>query len=58
MTNPDFAALARSYGGYGERVDRTEDFAAAFRRAVDSGLPALLHLPQDPTTRSPKTSTN
>ncbi|MFK0008343.1 thiamine pyrophosphate-dependent enzyme [Paenarthrobacter sp. NPDC090520] len=56
MTNPDFAALARSYGGYGERVDRTEDFAAAFRRAVDSGLPALLHLPQDPTTRSPKTS--
>ncbi|BCW61743.1 acetolactate synthase [Arthrobacter sp. TS-15] len=58
MTNPDFAALARSYGGYGERVERTEDFAAAFRRAVDSGLPALLHLPQDPTTRSPKTSTN
>lgn len=58
MTNPDFAALARSYGGYGERVDRTEDFAAAFRRAVDSGLPALLHLPQDPTTRSPKTSIN
>lgn len=56
MTNPDFAALARSYGGYGERVERTEDFAAAFRRAVDSGLPALLHLPQDPSTRSPKTS--
>ncbi|MEC3851315.1 thiamine pyrophosphate-binding protein [Paenarthrobacter sp. AT5] len=58
MTNPDFAALARSYGAYGERVDRTEDFAAAFRRAVDSGLPALLHLPQDPATRSPKTSIN
>jgi len=58
MTNPDFAALARSYGGYGERVDRMEDFGAAFRRAVDSGRPALLHLPQDPTTRSPKTSTN
>lgn len=56
MTNPDYAALARSYGGYGERVDRTEDFAAAFRRAADSGLPALLHLPQDPATRSPKTS--
>lgn len=56
MTNPDFAALARSYGGYGERVDRAEDFAAAFRRAVDSGLPAVLHLPQDPTTRSPKSN--
>ncbi len=56
MTNPDFAALARSYGGYGERVDRAEDFAAAFRRAVDSGLPAVLHLPQDPATRSPKSN--
>ncbi|MDQ0212465.1 thiamine pyrophosphate-dependent enzyme [Arthrobacter bambusae] len=56
MTNPDFAALARSYGGYGERVDRADDFAAAFRRAVDSGLPAVLHLPQDPTIRSPKSN--
>lgn len=56
MTNPDFAALARSYGGYGERIEKAEDFAAAFRRAVDSGLPAVLHLPQDPTTRSPKSN--
>jgi acetolactate synthase-1/2/3 large subunit len=58
MTNPDFAALARSYGGYGERVDKAEDFGPAFRRAVESGLPAVLHLPQDPTTRSPKTASN
>lgn len=58
MTNPDFAALARSYGGYGERVEKAEDFGAAFRRAVESGLPAVLHLPQDPTTRSPKTASN
>lgn len=56
MTNPDFAALARSYGGYGERVEKAEDFAGAFRRAVESGLPAVLHLPQDPTTRSPKSN--
>lgn len=56
MTNPDFAALARSYGGYGERIEKAEDFAAAFRRAVESGLPAVLHLPQDPTTRSPKSN--
>ena len=58
MTNPDFAALARSYGGYGERVEKAEDFGAAFRRAVESGLPAVLHLPQDPATRSPKTASN
>ncbi|PYI69077.1 acetolactate synthase [Arthrobacter livingstonensis] len=56
MTNPDFAALARSYGGYGERVETADGFAAAFRRAVESGLPAVLHLPQDPTTRSPKSN--
>jgi acetolactate synthase-1/2/3 large subunit len=58
MTNPDFAALARSYGGYGERIETAEDFGAAFRRAVDSGLPAVLHLPQDPATRSPQTASN
>jgi len=58
MTNPDFAALARSYGGYGERVASAGDFAAAFRRAVASGLPAVLHLPQDPAVRSPKTASN
>ena len=58
MTNPDFAALARSYGGYGERVDSAGDFAPAFRRAVASGLPAVLHLPQDPAVRSPKTASN
>ncbi|KRE80455.1 thiamine pyrophosphate-dependent enzyme [Arthrobacter sp. Soil762] len=56
MTNPDFAALARSYGGYGERIEKAEDFAGAFRRAVESGVPAVLHLPQDPTTRSPKSN--
>ncbi|MCA0918894.1 thiamine pyrophosphate-binding protein [Pseudooceanicola nanhaiensis] len=43
LTNPDFAALAVAYGGYGERVERTADFAAAFERAVESGKPAILH---------------
>lgn len=56
LTNPDFAALARSYGAYGERVEHTEDFRGAFRRAVQSGLPAVLHVLQDPLTRSPKTT--
>ncbi|AIY02256.1 acetolactate synthase, large subunit [Arthrobacter sp. PAMC 25486] len=56
MTNPDFAALARSFGGYGERVETAADFTAAFRRAAASGLPAVLHLPQDPATRSPKSN--
>jgi acetolactate synthase-1/2/3 large subunit len=54
LENPDFPALARAYGGHGERVERTEDFAAAFERAVASGLPALLELPVDPERISPR----
>lgn len=48
LRNPDFAALARSYGAYGEVVTTTKHFAAAFDRAVDSGLPAVLDLHTDP----------
>lgn len=54
LENPDFPALARAYGGYGERVERTEDFEAAFERALTSGKPALLELPVDPERISPR----
>ena len=37
LVNPDFAALARAYGAFGETVTRTADFAAAFERAQDVG---------------------
>ncbi|MGH6981747.1 MAG: thiamine pyrophosphate-binding protein, partial [Stellaceae bacterium] len=47
LANPDFAALARAYGGHGETVERTEQFAAAFRRAHDSGKPALVEIRMD-----------
>ncbi|BCP51848.1 thiamine pyrophosphate TPP-binding domain-containing protein [Kaistia sp. 32K] len=53
LTNPDFAALARAYGGHGETVERTEDFAPAFERAQASGKPAILHLKVDPEAISP-----
>ena len=33
LKNPDFAALARAYGGHGETVEKTDDFAPAFERA-------------------------
>ena len=33
LTNPDFAAFARAYGGHGELVDRDDDFAPAFASA-------------------------
>ena len=54
LENPDFPALAEAYGAWGERVERTEDFEAAFERALASGRPALLELPVDPERISPR----
>ena len=53
LRNPDFAALAQAFGGYGEMVTRSEDFAPAFERAVASGVAAILHLKVDPEIISP-----
>ncbi len=54
LENPDFPALARAYGGHGVRVERTEDFEAAFEGALASGKPALIELPVDPERISPR----
>ena len=48
LANPDYAALARAYGGYGELVTRTEDFGAAFRRACEWGTVAMIECRVDP----------
>lgn len=48
LKNPDFADYARAFGGHGERVETTEDFAPAFERAMASGKPAILHCLTDP----------
>ena len=48
LVNPDFAALARAYGAHGETVVRTDEFAAAFERALAADRPALLHVKVDP----------
>lgn len=56
LRNPDFVALARAFGAYGERVERTEDVEAAFLRARAAGVPALLHLRLDPEALSPRTT--
>ncbi|OVZ66426.1 thiamine pyrophosphate-binding protein [Pigmentiphaga sp. NML030171] len=45
--NPDFVALARSFGLSAERVTRHEDFAPALRRALDAGVPSLIELPTE-----------
>ena len=47
LVNPDFAALARAYGGHGEVVTKTSEFAAAFRRAQDAGVVAVIEVQVD-----------
>ncbi|ADG17135.1 thiamine pyrophosphate protein domain protein TPP-binding protein [Paraburkholderia atlantica] len=52
LTNPDFAAFARSFGAHGETVERTEDFLPALQRAIESQLPAVIEIrmPQEAST--------
>ncbi|SJM61566.1 thiamine pyrophosphate-dependent enzyme [Agrococcus casei] len=58
LVNPDFASFCRSFGGFGERVESTDEFEGALGRAIESGLPAVLHVVQDPAVRSPKEDGN
>ena len=56
LRNPDFAAYARVFGGFGATVEKTADFPAAFRAAQQSGLPAIIHLKIDPEAITPTTT--
>lgn len=47
LKNPDFAALARAYGGWAARVERTEEFAPALAEAQQHKGMKLLHLLTD-----------
>ena len=54
LTNPDFSKYIEAFGGHGEVVNETGEFAPAFRRAVESGRPAVIELrvnPEQITTR-------
>ncbi len=56
LRNPDFAAYARAFGGFGVSVERTEDFPAAFKEAQASGKPAIIRLKIDPEAITPGTT--
>ncbi|MDT1064216.1 thiamine pyrophosphate-binding protein [Paracoccus sp. CPCC 101403] len=56
LGNPDFTALAQSYGAHSERVERTADFAAAFARADAHDGPAVLEIMIDPEALTPAAS--
>jgi acetolactate synthase-1/2/3 large subunit len=53
LANPDFVAFARSCGAFAERVDSSEGFPDAYRRAVAAGRPAVLELQVDPAQLTP-----
>ncbi|WP_395774899.1 thiamine pyrophosphate-binding protein [Agrobacterium pusense] len=53
LVNPDFNAFAKAYGGHGETVERTQDFAAAFERARASGKPAIIEVRLDAEAITP-----
>jgi acetolactate synthase I/II/III large subunit len=56
LRNPDFAAYARAFGGHGETVRETAEFAPAFQRAASAGKPAILHCFIDPEAITPTTT--
>ena len=56
LRNPDFADYARAFGGFGVRVEKTEEFPSAFAAARASGKPSIVHLKVDPEALTPMAS--
>jgi Thiamine pyrophosphate enzyme, C-terminal TPP binding domain. len=53
----DYAAMARAFGGYGERITEPGDIAPAIRRGIEAtkaGTPALLEFITGKETRISK----
>jgi acetolactate synthase-1/2/3 large subunit len=55
LCNPDFVLYAQSFGLHAERVERSEDFAAALQRALAAGG-ALIELAIEPEILTPRAS--
>ena len=47
MKNPDFAMLAKAYGGWSATIESTEEFAPALKEAMKQKGLRLLHLKTD-----------
>ena len=56
LENPDFAAIAKAYGAFGERVEALSEFEPALKRALASAGPALLHIINDVEAITPSAS--
>ena len=53
LVNPDFAALARAYGGLGLSVTRDDEIAPALAAALAADRPALIHMKISPEAITP-----
>jgi acetolactate synthase-1/2/3 large subunit len=47
LTNPDFVALAKSYGAFGALVKNADDFPAIWKQAQNSGRAAVIEVQMD-----------
>jgi len=56
LNNPDFAAMATSFGAHGETVRKTVDFEGAFSRALNSNKPALINCLIEADAITPQTT--
>ncbi|MGI4985608.1 MAG: thiamine pyrophosphate-binding protein [Janthinobacterium lividum] len=53
LVNPNFVTLAKAFGAHAECVTETADFPAAFERARNAGVVALIELRTDPLQITP-----
>ncbi|WP_411733586.1 thiamine pyrophosphate-dependent enzyme [Paeniglutamicibacter sp.] len=57
LSNPDFAAFARAFGGHGETVTHDDQAATAVERALkavlETRIPAIIHVITDPQIALP-----
>lgn len=53
LQNPDFAALAKSYGAFSATIKHTHEFPAALENALIAEGPALIHIHTSPEAITP-----
>ena len=56
IVNPDYMAIAAAYGFHGERVTRTEEFAAAYDRACAAPNGGIVEIVTSTEAISPRTT--
>lgn len=54
LVNPDFSALAKSYGGFGATVHNQAEFESALKSARAANLPCILDMKVSPSALSPR----